>query len=643
MKITSFESITHSRWKSQAACAVFLAGAFATGIAPAAPAQVSDKTGKSPADDLPPHITRLTWFGERADWSHDGKRILFVEKTFGDVYEVELSTRIVRPVTHHYRHHGYTRALYLTNGDILLSGPETMNPTKPGDARTQCWLYVLDKSLIKPPVPLGTKCSEGPAVSRKRLHIAWTHVAAQYPEKLPAGASQMHEADIVYESGVPKLANQRLVLDSRDLPFKCTLETQNFVPPDETKLTFSAYGYQGTDVGVVDLGTKKVANLTDSPGQYDEPEGIFPDGRHTLVECDRQNKQGSNHVDLWKLRLDGGGYAERLTYFSDYPGYKASNPAVSDDGQFIAFQMAKSRDPAGVGYGIFILDLEMGKKLSALGPSPAYRPVPEFPQLPAGWTLGAVSGVATDSKGNVLVFHRGQHPILVFDKNGKFIRSFGDGMFSSAHGLRLDATDNIWVTDNGAHTVTKFSHDGKVLMTFGEKDVPAEDSKHFDKPTDIAFAPNGDFYVGDGYGNSRVVKFSKDGKFLLAWGKKGKAEGEFNLPHAVRLDSKGNVYVADRENDRIQVFDAAGKYLWQFGGFAPFGLFITQDDTLFVADGRANRVLKMTLEGKILAAWGSLGSEPGNFILPHGITVGPDGAVYVTDINGKRVQKFQPN
>ena len=219
---------------------------------------------------------------------------------------------------------------------------------KPADARTQCWLYLLDKSLTKPAVPLGTKCSEGPAVSRKRMHIAWTHVSAQYPDKLPMGSSQMHEADIVYERGVPKLANQRLILDSRDLPFRCTLETQNFVAPGEGKLTFSAYGYQGTDVCVVDVETKKVTNLTNSPDEYDEPEGIFPDGQHTLVECDRQNKKGSNHVDLWKLRMDGGGYAERLTNFSDYPGYKASNPAVSDDGRYIAFQMAMSKDAAGL-------------------------------------------------------------------------------------------------------------------------------------------------------------------------------------------------------------------------------------------------------------------------------------------------------
>jgi hypothetical protein len=318
--------------------------------------------GKNPAEDLPPHIRRVTWFGERADFSLDGKRILFVQKTFGDVFEVELATGIIRAMTHHFPHHGFTRALYLSNGNILLSGPEKFDPEKPGDARTQCFLSVLDKSLTKPPTPLGTKCSEGPAVSRKRLHIAWTHLSAQYPGDLPAGASQMFEGDLVYDEGKPKLTNEKVILDSHDLPFRCTLETQNFVPPDEQQLTFSMYGYQGTDVGLLDLATKKVKNLTDSPGEYDEPEGVFPDGKFTLVECDKQNKRGSHYVDLWKLRLDGGGYAERLTFFSDYEGYKASNPVVSDDGRFIAFQMAKSKDDAGVGYGIFVLDLEKMKK-----------------------------------------------------------------------------------------------------------------------------------------------------------------------------------------------------------------------------------------------------------------------------------------
>src|ERR1051326_1363035 len=178
-------------------------------------------------------------------------------KTLWEGFEGDIDTRIIRPVTHHYPHYGYTRALYLANGDILLSGPDSFDRKKPGDARTQCWLYVLDKSLKMPALPLGTKCSEGPAVSRKRMHIAWTHVSAEYPDQMEKGSSRMLEADIVFEDGKPKLSHERQILDSRDLPFRCTLETQNFVPPDESKLTFSAYGYQGTEVCMVDLQTGK--------------------------------------------------------------------------------------------------------------------------------------------------------------------------------------------------------------------------------------------------------------------------------------------------------------------------------------------------------------------------------------------------
>ena len=314
--------------------------------------------GQSPADRLPPHIKRLTWFGERADWSHDGKKILFLEKTFGDVFEIEIATCIIRPVTHHFRHEGFTRALYLSNGDILLSGPEVFNPANPNESRTQCRLSILDKNLTGPPVPLNTKCSEGPAVSRKRLRIAWTHVHEQYPEELPPGASRMLEAEIVYEGGTPRLAGQRLILDSRDLAFRCTLETQNFRPPDETELTFSAYSYQGTEVFGVDLQTGHVTNYSNAPGQYDEPEGIYPDGRHTLVECDKHSLKGAGYSDIWKLALDGSGHYERITHFSEFPGFRGSNPVVSDDGKFIAFQLATATDPAGVGYGIFIFDID---------------------------------------------------------------------------------------------------------------------------------------------------------------------------------------------------------------------------------------------------------------------------------------------
>jgi Tol biopolymer transport system component len=310
---------------------------------------------ENPADDLPPHITRLTHFGERADFSEDGKRILFLSKTFGDAMEYDLDRKTIRNLTAHYPHHGYTRALYLSDGNILLSGPEQFDPSKAGEARVQCFLSVLDKSLTQQAQPLGTKCSEGPAVSRKRMHIAWAHVAAEYPDEMPAGSSRMQQADIVFVDGKPRLAKQELIINSADLPFKCTMETQNFRPPDEKELTFSAYGHQGTDVCGIDLTTKKVTNYSNSPGQYDEPEGIFPDGQFTLVECDKHNHLGSGHIDLYKLKLDGSGTYERLTHFSDVAGYKASNPVVSDDGRFIAFQLAKSREAAGVGHGIFPL------------------------------------------------------------------------------------------------------------------------------------------------------------------------------------------------------------------------------------------------------------------------------------------------
>lgn len=333
---------------------------FVLGLALAGPLLLpaaETATTDNPAERLPPHIRRVTWFGERADWSHDGQRVLFLSKTFGDAMELDLATLRIRNRTAHYPHHGYTRALYLSNGDVLLSGPAEFDPKKAGQARVQCWLYVLPRDGARPAIPLGTKCSEGPAVSRQRLRFAWTHVSAQYPEEMPAGSSRIQEAVLVYENGQPRLANQRLVLDSRDLPFKCTLEIQNYRPPAERELTFSAYGYQGTEVMGVDLATKKVTNYSIAPVQYDEPEGIFPDGESTLVECDKQNLKGSNHIDLWRLKLDGSGSTQRLTHFSDSPGYKASNPVVSDDGRFIAFQLAKSSEAAGVGHGLFILDL----------------------------------------------------------------------------------------------------------------------------------------------------------------------------------------------------------------------------------------------------------------------------------------------
>ena len=276
----------------------------------------------------------------------------------------------------------------------------------------------------------------------------------------------------------------------------------------------------------------------------------------------------------------------------------------------------------------------------ALADIPDYKPVANWPQLPEKLTLGPVSAVATDAEDRVYVFHRGPKPVLIFDRDGKFLRSWGDEHVKMAHGLRIDQGGNIWITDIGNHQVMKFDADGKLLLSLGKKGQPGTGPDQFDRPTDIAFGKDGDFYVSDGYGNSRVLKFSKDGKLIKQWGKKGTGEGEFNLPHTIVVDANGRVIVGDRENNRVQVFDVDGKFLeqWKESG-APYGLFLTKD-RVFVADGVANWVRVLDHTGKSLGRWGEKGTAPGQFQLPHMLCVDSKGSVYVTEINGKRIQKF---
>ena len=308
----------------------------------------------NPQDSLPTNISRITQFGERADFSHDGKKILFVGKTYGDVFEVELSTGKISLITGHFYHGGFTRALYLANDDVLLSGCSSFDASNPHvNRQIKAELWVLDKSYTKPPVRLGTKCSEGPAVSRKNMKIAWTVAYNQYPDSLQKGQYLFYLADIVYENGIPKLSNKKVILDNLKTEFK-DVEVQNFVPPLEKTMTFSAYGYQGTEVMLLNLETGTITNMSNADKQYDEPEGIFPDGKYTCVESDKE----TGAVDIYKLPLDGSGKLKRLTYFSDFKGYKSSNPVISDDGKYMAFQMARSADFAGIGYGIFLMNLE---------------------------------------------------------------------------------------------------------------------------------------------------------------------------------------------------------------------------------------------------------------------------------------------
>ena len=269
-----------------------------------------------------------------------------------------------------------------------------------------------------------------------------------------------------------------------------------------------------------------------------------------------------------------------------------------------------------------------------------FEPVIGFFKLPDSITLGACSGVAVSSKGDVYLFHRGKQPVIVVDRHGKYLRSWGDDSVGLAHGLRIDRDDNVWVTDIANHQVLKFSPDGRLLMALGKAGTAGDGNDEFDQPTDIAFGPRGEIYVSDGYGNSRVMVFTPNGGFLTKWGEAGNGPGQFNLPHTIVVDNRGRVVVGDRENDRVQVFDSGGKLLAIWPGFAPFGLAYDNQGNLFVADGRANKVLRLDSDGTVVGSWGEEGANTGQFQLPHMLAADPVGNLFVGEIEGKRFQKF---
>jgi streptogramin lyase len=277
-------------------------------------------------------------------------------------------------------------------------------------------------------------------------------------------------------------------------------------------------------------------------------------------------------------------------------------------------------------------------------------------KFPDGRKWGATSAIDIDRDGNIWAFA----PIVKLDPSGKYLKSFGAGLFVFPHGIHLDRDGNVWVADaqgkdGKGHTVVKFDPNGKVLMTLGKPGVAGDGPDTFNQPSDVVTAPNGDIFVADGHGgnsNARIVKFSRDGKFIKAWGRKGTGPGEFDTPHAIALDSQGRVFVGDRSNNRIQIFDQDGKFLAEWRQFGrPSGIYIDANDTLYVADHASteknNPGMKRGVrigsakDGVVKAFIPGIGASPEGLIVGEGVAADAQGNVYWSETSeGMTVRKF---
>ncbi|MCC6342799.1 MAG: hypothetical protein IT166_11395 [Bryobacterales bacterium] len=293
---------------------------------------------------------------------------------------------------------------------------------------------------------------------------------------------------------------------------------------------------------------------------------------------------------------------------------------------------------------LFMVSLPAHGQLRS-GPPLPHGLVEGWPQLPAGWNFGEVSGVDVDRNDNVWVFNRGPHPVIQFDRNGKMLQAWKDVPVKSSHGIRVDAGGNVWLVDVAGNAVIKCSPQGRVLMVIANAGgTPGNNGSQYayNRPTSLAFHPNGDFYVSDGYVNSRIVRYHMDGTYVQDWGKKGAGDGEFDIAHDVAIDSRGRIYAADRNNSRVQIFDADGKFLakWTDLG-SPWGLYYTpREDMIYMCDGVNNRVIKVTLDGQVRGVLGGFGKAPGKFDFAHHLAVDSTGSIYVAEIRNWRVQKF---
>jgi len=307
-------------------------------------------------------------------------------------------------------------------------------------------------------------------------------------------------------------------------------------------------------------------------------------------------------------------------------------------------------------------------------PNP-YRTIADWAKLPQGRTWGSAAGVAVDRDANIWVAERcvantcvgsSLSPILEFDRSGNLLKSFGAGMFVWPHGITVDKDGNVWVTDaqgkdGKGHQVFKFSRDGRVLLTLGKPGVAGDGPDTFNQPSAVAIAPNDDIFIGDGHnenGNSRIVKFSRDGKFIKTWSKRGSAPGQIDVPHALAFDSKGRLFVADRGNNRIQIFDQEGNFIAQWTQFSrPSGIFIDRNDVIYVADSESGSIAKdhaawkrgirigSAKDGKVMAFIPDPNTDPAykDTSAAEGVAADAHGVIYGAEVGQKDLKKYVKN
>ena len=309
--------------------------------------------GCFPSEYLPEHISPLTSFGQRAEWSRDGRYVFFVDSAGGDVWRVEIDNLHLRRITqseHRPEGHGYYRVLCLANGDLLLTcGPE----------RYKLYMQVMSGDLEEMPKQIAKESiNEGPAISRRSMRIAWS------PDH-----KQIYSGVIRFQEGEPVIEEKQLIVDNRHVViggvrYEDILEPQDFRPPDDHELIWSQYGRTSrnifsSEVMGYEMSTGKLVNYSRAPEQYDEPEGIFPDGLHTLIESDKHHPEGTAFLDIYKFTLDSiNATYERLTYFSEIEGFRSSNPVISPDATKMVFQASIAGSAAGAGCGLYLYDFK---------------------------------------------------------------------------------------------------------------------------------------------------------------------------------------------------------------------------------------------------------------------------------------------